>query len=67
MKAVLEFNYPEDEDKLRYALHGDKAVFALIDIQQVIRAWQKHDGSEPEKLVEKIQGIAGDALTMLGE
>lgn len=67
MKAVLEFNYPEDEDRLRYALHGDKAVFALIDIQQVIRAWQKYDGSEPEKLIAKIQGIAGDALTMLGE
>lgn len=67
MKAVLEFNYPEDEDRLRYALHGDRAVLALTNIQQVIRAWEKHDGREPEKLIEKVKGITGDALTMLGE
>lgn len=67
MKAILEFNYPDDEAKLRYALHGDKAIFALIDIQQVIRAWQKHDGTEPEKLIEKIKEQTTQTLFECGE
>jgi len=67
MKAVLEFNYPDDEEKLAFALHGDKAFFALMDIQQCIRAWEKHDGREPEKLIAKIRGVVGDTLTLLGE
>jgi hypothetical protein len=67
MKAVLEFNYPEDEDKLACALHGEKLQHALESIHRTIRAWQKHDGTKPDELIEKIQGIVGDALTMLGE
>lgn len=67
MKAVLEFNYPDDEDRLRYALHGAKAVFALIDIQQVIRAWEKHDGQAPDELIDRIKMIVNETLTDCGE
>jgi len=33
MKAILEFNYPEDETKLRHAIHGKDAVMALLQIR----------------------------------
>ena len=36
MKAVLEFNYPEDEDKLRHALNGTIYYNALLDIEQLL-------------------------------
>ena len=36
MKAVLEFNYPEDEDKLRHALNGTSYYNALLDIEQLL-------------------------------
>lgn len=36
MKAVLEFSYPEDEDKLRHALNGANYYNALLDIEQLL-------------------------------
>jgi len=32
MKAVLEFNYPQDTEKCRRAIHADDAFAALLDI-----------------------------------
>lgn len=34
-KAILEFEYPEDEDELRWALHGKVAIVALHAIRSV--------------------------------
>lgn len=34
-KAVLEFDYPADEDELRWALHGKIAISALHAIRSV--------------------------------
>ena len=36
MKAVLEFNYPEDEDKLRHALNGTDYYNALLEIDNLL-------------------------------
>jgi hypothetical protein len=36
MKAVLEFNYPEDEDKLRHALNGTDYYNALLKIDKLL-------------------------------
>jgi vacuolar-type H+-ATPase subunit C/Vma6 len=36
MKAVLEFNYPEDEDKLRHALNGTDYYKALLEIDKLL-------------------------------
>jgi hypothetical protein len=67
MKAVLEFTYPEDEDKLRYAMHGVTAVAALDEMRQMIRSWEKHDGTNPEAMVERLKQRIFDALTACGE
>ena len=37
MKAVLEFNYPDDEDKLRRALHADNAFNALLEMSKRVK------------------------------
>jgi hypothetical protein len=67
MKAVLEFNYPDDEERLRWALHGGKAIGGLDSIRSTIRAWQKHDGQAPEELIERIKMIVNETLTECGE
>jgi len=67
MKAVLEFNYPDDEDKLRHAIHGTEAIHALDDIRRLIRAWEKHDASNPEELIDQIKEKVYDALRQCGE
>ena len=36
MKAVLEFNYPQDEDNLRYALNGHIAILGLREIKKML-------------------------------
>jgi hypothetical protein len=66
MKAVLEFSYPEDEDKLRCALHGGTAISALDDVRRSIELW-KHVRAEPEKAIDRVYNIVCDALRQCGE
>jgi len=37
MKAVLEFAYPEDEDKLQHALKSVEYYDALCDIETILQ------------------------------
>jgi len=67
MKAILEFTYPDDEDKLRHAMHGGTAIYALDEIRQMIHSWEKHDGTSPEAMVERLRLRVFDALTACGE
>jgi hypothetical protein len=67
MKAVLEFQYPEDEDRLRHALHGSTAIFALDEVRRLIRSWHKHDAGDYEELLDVINKTVCDALTECGE
>jgi hypothetical protein len=36
MKAVLEFNYPDDEHALKYAVKGEEYYKALVSIDEVV-------------------------------
>jgi hypothetical protein len=66
MKAVLEFTYPEDQDKLRHALNGSKAVSALIDIQLTVRSYFKHD-ADPLMVLALVRDLTNTALNECGE
>jgi hypothetical protein len=58
MKAVLEFSYPDDENKLRRALHAEDAfntLHAIFDELQVGR-----DMGCIAKLVEECLGRTGE-------
>jgi len=60
MKAVLEFNYPEDEHKLEHALKGTDYYEALIAIDNILTApFTKADAhSRIRKIVIQILGEA---------
>ena len=64
MKAILEFTYPEDQDKLRHALNGTKAVQALIDIQKALQGYLNHDAV---MVLALIQDLTDEALAECGE
>lgn len=66
MKATLEFNYPEDEDAMRYAVHGEKAIKALWDVKRYIRDNFKHD-SDAMDVIRKVREMADMALAECGE
>ncbi len=54
MKAVLEFTYPQDEDKLRYALNGEAAIVGLRDVQGLL------ENREYKKALEKVRAVLRD-------
>jgi len=66
MKAILEFTYPEDQDKLRHALNGTKAIHTLIDIQMEVRNHFKHD-ADPKDVLERVRELTNTALAECGE
>ena len=43
MKAVLEFNYPEDERKLLYAVKGKDMYVALVSIWVLVAKQLTHN------------------------
>ena len=38
MKALLEFSYPEDEDKLKHAMKGAEYYEVLVSIDNILSA-----------------------------
>jgi hypothetical protein len=60
MKAVLEFNYPEDEHKLEHALKGEDYYEALTMIENILTApFTKADAhSRIKKVVAQALGEA---------
>lgn len=56
MKAVLEFNYPQDTDKCRRAIHAEEAFRALHEIKATVdrRFTHKADLEEALKYVYEL-------------
>lgn len=50
MKAIIEFNLPEEEPEHKYALAGLDALLLINDVLNEIRAALKHDAGEFGKL-----------------
>ena len=57
MKAILEFNLPEDQHDFDFAVQGSKMYSALWDISQELRKlWKYEELSDEEfKMVERIR------------
>jgi NAD+--asparagine ADP-ribosyltransferase len=66
MKAVLEFNYPEDETKLRRALNGDKFADALWDVKNKVREHFKY-GADPAEVLKVVRELVDVTLLEAGE
>lgn len=58
MKAVIEYNYPEDEEKLRFALCGETAVKAILSIREVLDSGRSTKGD----IISRIDEITAKAL-----
>lgn len=70
MKAILEFNYPEDENKLRRAVHADKAFDALRDLSRSVQyRWKVGEEGEKAMLeaLEHVRFVLDEVLTQTGE
>lgn len=61
-KAVLEFDYPDDEDKLLFALKGPDMYKALASINMVMLA-----PSTKAEMVSQIKTILNEIFAELGE
>jgi hypothetical protein len=56
MKAILEFNLPEEKQEHNYAVNATEAFGALSDIQQQLRRIRKYDAA-PHEVLEAIENI----------
>ena len=61
MKAILEFNLPEDKDQFTLANRGMDYWSALWDLQQEIRKHYKYDEKE-ETTWETVQNMFFEIL-----
>jgi hypothetical protein len=66
MKAVLEFNYPEDERNLLYAYKGKDMYVALVNIRLRVAEQLTHKADMAHTL-EGVRGIIDDIFYDLGE
>lgn len=66
MKAVLEFNYPDDEIKLRRAIHANEAFDTLWTIKDRVNKRFTHK-ADLETVLRYVQEITDDALKISGE
>jgi hypothetical protein len=66
MKAILEFNYPEDTDKCRRAIHADEAFDTLWTIKDKVSKRFSHK-ADLEAVLRYVQEITDDALRISGE
>ena len=60
LKAILEFNLPEDKSDFTLANHAMDFYSALHDIMRKLRDLNKygHDFKDPDEAVEKIYKMA---------
>jgi hypothetical protein len=66
MKAVLEFNYPEDERRLLYAVKGKEMYVALVNIR-VLAAKQLNNKMDMADTLDGVRNAIDDIFYELGE
>jgi hypothetical protein len=66
MKAVLEFNYPEDERRLLYAVKGKDMYVALVAIRVLVAKQLTHKADMADTL-EGVRNSIDDIFYELGE
>ena len=68
MKAILEFNLPEDEAEHSVALQGSAWKSVVLDIDLELRNWVKY-GNEfkmPAEALEAVRGLLREGLNSRG-
>uniref|UniRef100_A0A6M3LJX5 Uncharacterized protein n=1 Tax=viral metagenome TaxID=1070528 RepID=A0A6M3LJX5_9ZZZZ len=57
MKAILEYNLPEDDDAFKAAVDGMKWALLVWDVDVEIRRVVKYSEGLPDGLADKLDGI----------
>jgi flavin-dependent dehydrogenase len=61
MKAILEFNLPEDKDEYDFANNGLNYYLALVEFDRWLRSEYKYNGNEAMfEVREKLQQFIND-------
>lgn len=66
MKAVLEFNYPEDERNLLYAYKGKDMYVALVNLRVLVAKQLTHKADMTDTL-DSVRDVIDDIFYELGE
>ena len=67
MKAILEFNLPEDTQEHWRAVNALQAWAALSEIRLMIRRYLKSDSAFDYELLDRINHIVIEAESFIGE
>ena len=67
MKAILEFNLPEETTEHIWAVNAHRAWAALSEIRHLIRSYRKHGDDDPEIMLTSILDTICDAESWIGE
>jgi hypothetical protein len=65
-KAILEFTYPEDEDKLLFAIKGPEMYKALTNIKMAITG-SFNTKSDLNAVLDRVQDLTDQIFEELGE
>ena len=65
-KAILEFTYPEDEDKLLFAIKGQEMYKALTNIKMAVTGEFTHK-AEMNVALKRVRDLTDQMLKELGE
>jgi hypothetical protein len=57
MKAILEFDLPDDNEEHVYAVNATKTMIALHDIDNQLRTWLKHGGYKFTTIDDALQAV----------
>ena len=65
-KAILEFTYPEDEDKLLFAIKGQEMYKALTNIKMAVTGEFTHK-ADMNLALKRVRDLTDQMLKELGE
>jgi hypothetical protein len=60
-KAVLEYIYPDDEEEFKHAMHGERAIKCIKQIEEMILK-DRHERNPMTKTLEDIRILASNLL-----
>ena len=69
MKAILEFNLPEDEPEFRVAQDGSKWKSVALEFDQWLRNVIKHteEKPSPQEMRDKLRDIMNDCAVIFDD
>ena len=65
-KVILEFHYPDDEDRLLFAIKGPEMYKALTNIKMAVTG-SFHTKSDLNAVLERIRDLTDQIFEELGE